>query len=46
MREVRYRTPDLEDVFLHVTGRSLRDEEASFFDHVRMRRRARIMRRR
>ena len=46
VREVRYRTPDLEDVFLHVTGRSLRDEEASFFDHVRMRRRARIMRRR
>lgn len=44
VREVRYRTPDLEDVFLHVTGRSLRDEEASFFDHVRMRRMARMRR--
>ena len=38
IKEVRYLRPSLEDVFLQLTGKGLRDEEASFFDHVRMRR--------
>ena len=38
IREVRYLRPSLEDVFLQLTGKGLRDEEATFFDHVRMRR--------
>lgn len=32
--------PSLEDVFLHYTGRTIREEEASPKDHMRMRRRA------
>ncbi len=38
IREVRYLRPSLEDVFLQLTGKGLRDEEASFFDQVRIRR--------
>ncbi|RLA91724.1 MAG: ABC transporter ATP-binding protein [Deltaproteobacteria bacterium] len=38
IKEVRYLRPSLEDVFLQLTGKGLRDEEASFFDHIRMRR--------
>ncbi len=38
IKEVRYLRPSLEDVFLQLTGKGLRDEEATFFDHVRMRR--------
>ncbi len=36
VREVSYRKPTLEDVFIALTGRRLRDEEASIMDHVRM----------
>ena len=39
--EITYHSPTLEDVFLRLTGRRLRDEKASFFDHVRMRMRPR-----
>ena len=45
VNEVTYHAPTLEDVFLNLTGRRLRDEKASFFDHVRMRRMRRIRRR-
>ncbi len=45
IKEVRYLRPSLEDVFLQLTGKGLRDEEASFFDHVRMRRIRRMRRR-
>jgi len=33
--------PTLEDVFLHFTGKTIREEEASWTDEVRMRRRSR-----
>lgn len=33
--------PTLEDVFLHFTGKTIREEEASWADEVRMRRRSR-----
>ncbi len=36
IEEVRYHKPTLEDVFLHFTGRSLREHEAGFMDHVRI----------
>lgn len=36
IREIRYHKPTLEDVFLHFTGRSLREHEAGFIDHVRI----------
>ena len=44
IKEVRYLRPSLEDVFLQLTGRGLRDEEATFFDHIRMRRIRRMRR--
>lgn len=34
--------PTLEDVFLHFTGKTIRAEEASWADEVRMRRRSRL----
>lgn len=36
--------PTLEDVFLHFTGRTIREEEADLKEHVRMRRRAKMRR--
>ena len=32
--------PTLEDVFLHFTGKTIREEEASWTEEVRMRRRS------
>ena len=42
VRSVRYSRPSLDDVFLYLTGRSLRDEEADWREAVRMRIRARM----
>jgi len=39
IREVTYHMPTLEDVFLHLTGRKLRDEEVSGMEAVRIRHR-------
>jgi len=39
---VRYSRPSLDDVFLYLTGRSLRDEEADWREALRMRIRARM----
>ena len=44
--EVSYRMPTLDDVFLKLTGRGLRDAEAGPFEHVRARMMARMRRRR
>ena len=33
--EVKYHKPTLEDVFLHLTGKSLREEEATSLDQIR-----------
>ncbi|MHA1593753.1 MAG: ATP-binding cassette domain-containing protein [Candidatus Baldrarchaeia archaeon] len=33
--EVRYSTPTLDDVFIHLTGRSLRDERIGSFERIR-----------
>ena len=41
--EIKYSRPTLDDVFLQLTGRKLREEEGSFTDFVR---RAMFMRRR
>lgn len=41
INEVRYTQPSLGDVFLHYTGRELREEEGSWKDFYRMRRRMR-----
>lgn len=40
--EVKYTQPALSDVFLHLTGREIRDEEAGWRDAVRMRHLARM----
>lgn len=42
--EIRYSQPSLGDVFLHYTGRELRDEEGDWRDMARMRMRARMRR--
>lgn len=42
VREVSYRRPTLNDVFLHLTGRELRDTGGGFIDFVRMVHRARM----
>lgn len=42
VKEVSYRRPSLNDVFIHSTGRGIRDSEGEFVDAVRMRRRARM----
>jgi len=39
--EIKYTKPSLNDVFLQLTGRALRDEEASWRDHARLRTQAR-----
>jgi ABC-2 type transport system ATP-binding protein len=39
VREVTYHTPTLEDVFLHLTGRKLRDEEVGGIEAIRIRHR-------
>ncbi|HID18201.1 TPA: ATP-binding cassette domain-containing protein [Candidatus Bathyarchaeota archaeon] len=39
VREVAYHTPTLEDVFLHLTGRKLRDEEVGGIEAIRIRHR-------
>ena len=36
IREVKYSKPTLEDVFLQLTGKSLREYEAGFMEHVRL----------
>ncbi|RLG91694.1 MAG: ABC transporter ATP-binding protein [Candidatus Hecatellales archaeon] len=36
IREVKYSKPTLEDVFLQLTGKSLREYEAGFVEHVRL----------
>ncbi|QSZ66369.1 ATP-binding cassette domain-containing protein [Methanofollis aquaemaris] len=41
IRSISVHTPTLEDVFLHMTGRAMRDEHASGTDQMRMRHRAR-----
>ncbi|MHA1665247.1 MAG: ABC transporter ATP-binding protein, partial [Candidatus Njordarchaeales archaeon] len=46
IREVRYTRPTLDDVFLRLTGRKLRDEKGSWVDIARMRRQIRMARRR
>jgi ABC-2 type transport system ATP-binding protein len=40
--EVSYRRPSLNDVFIHLTGREIRDSEASPAETMRMRHRARV----
>lgn len=40
--EVSYRRPSLNDVFIHLTGRGLRDSEASPVETMRIMRRARV----
>ncbi|MDK6028670.1 ATP-binding cassette domain-containing protein [Ignisphaera sp. 4213-co] len=40
--EVSYRRPSLNDVFIHLTGREIRDSEGSFIEIARMRHRARM----
>ncbi|MEM0026482.1 MAG: ATP-binding cassette domain-containing protein [Ignisphaera sp.] len=40
--EVSYRRPSLNDVFIHLTGREIRDSEGSFIEVARMRHRARM----
>ena len=42
INEVRYTQPSLGDVFLHYTGRELREEEGSWKDLYRMRMRRRV----
>ncbi|HIC98198.1 MAG TPA: DUF4162 domain-containing protein, partial [Pyrodictiaceae archaeon] len=42
VKSIRYSRPSLNDVFLHLTGKSLRDEEADWREAVRMRIRARM----
>ena len=42
VKSVRYSRPSLDDVFLHLTGRSLRDVEADWREALRMRIRARM----
>lgn len=42
IEEVKYAQPTLSDVFLHLTGREMRDEEAGWRDAVRMRHLARM----
>ncbi|OWJ54459.1 ABC transporter ATP-binding protein [Pyrodictium delaneyi] len=37
VREVRYTRPSLNDVFVRLTGRSLRDEEGDWRDYMRLR---------
>lgn len=41
VKEVSYRRPSLNDVFIYLTGREFRDSEGSFVDFVRMVHRAR-----
>jgi len=36
IQEIRYHKPTLEDIFLHLTGKSLREEEAGPMDHLRI----------
>ena len=36
IREVKYSKPTLEDIFLQLTGKSLREYEAGFVEHVRL----------
>ena len=36
MNSVHLRKPSLEDVFLHYTGRNIRDDEADSKDRMRM----------
>ncbi|BCS91099.1 MAG: ABC transporter ATP-binding protein [Candidatus Micrarchaeota archaeon] len=40
IEKVEIRRPSLEDVFIHYTGRSIREEEGSNLDRIRMRLRA------
>ncbi|MEM0311519.1 MAG: ATP-binding cassette domain-containing protein [Ignisphaera sp.] len=40
--EVSYRRPSLNDVFIHLTGREMRDSEGSFVEVARMMHRARM----
>ncbi len=46
VEEIKYTQPSLGDVFLHYTGRELRDEEGNWKDLIRMRRAARARMRR
>ena len=41
IEEIKYTQPSLSDVFLHYTGREIRDEEADWRESVRMRHRVR-----
>jgi ABC-2 type transport system ATP-binding protein len=41
IEEIKYTQPSLSDVFLHYTGREIRDEEANWRESVRMRHRVR-----
>ncbi|MCS7127881.1 MAG: ATP-binding cassette domain-containing protein [Sulfolobales archaeon] len=41
VKEVNYRRPTLDDVFIHLTGREIRDSEGGFVDFARMIHRAR-----
>ncbi len=41
VKEVSYRRPSLNDVFIHLTGREIRDSGGGFIDIVRMRHRVR-----
>ena len=42
--EITYHMPTLDDVFLRLTGRGLRDAEAGLMEHVRARMMARFRR--
>ena len=42
--EITYHMPTLDDVFLRLTGRGLRDAEAGFMEHIRARMMARFRR--
>ncbi len=44
IKEINYHRASLEDVFLTLTGRGLRDEKSSYFDHVRAALRSRRLR--
>ncbi len=41
IKSITYKEPTLEDVFLHYTGRSYREEEGSEKDRIKMYMRAR-----
>ncbi len=43
IEEISYKKPTLNDVFIYLTGRELREEEGTFFDHIRMIHRRRVL---